>query len=115
VVDFGVGIPETVRAYLRRPALSAADAINWALQRGTTTKPGSISRGVGLDLLKSFVATNDGRLEIFSGGGYAVISRYADHQMDRGPAFEGTLVNISLRCDERYYYLGSELNEDPLF
>jgi hypothetical protein len=115
VVDFGVGIPATVRAYLHRPAMSAADAIDWALQRGTTTKPGSISRGVGLDLLKTFVSTNDGRLEIFSGGGYAVISRYADHQTDRGPAFAGTLINISLRCDETYYVLGSELTDGPLF
>jgi signal transduction histidine kinase len=115
VVDFGIGIPASVRAYLGNPELSAADSIAWALQRGTTTKPSSISRGLGLDLLATFVKTNKGRLEIFSGGGYAVITEYAENTVDRGIAFAGAMINITLECDERYYCLDSEPTDGPLF
>lgn len=114
-VDFGVGIPATVRAYLGKPAMPPGEAMAWALRRGTTTKRGSISRGLGLDLLKTFVQMNKGSLEIFSGGGYALITEDVERCVDRGLAFGGTLVNISLRCDERYYHLGPEPTDGPLF
>lgn len=115
VVDFGIGIPASVRAFLRNPQMSAADAITWALQRGTTTTTSSISRGLGLDLLATFVKVNRGRLEIFSGGGYAVITEYAQNAVARGPAFCGTMINITLECNETYYYLSSEQTHGPLF
>lgn len=114
-VDFGIGIRATARAYLRRPSRSAAEAIAWARRRGTTTKPGSISRGLGLGLLKILAKANTGRLEIFSGGGYAVITEFVEHGVGCGPAVEGTAVNISLRCVEAYYRLDSEPTDGPLF
>lgn len=77
VVDFGVGIPSNVRLFFRddprAESLSAANSLKWAFQRGTTTKPNGMSRGMGLDLLKEFVKINKGKLEIFSHEGYALI------------------------------------------
>jgi hypothetical protein len=117
IVDFGVGIPSNVRLFKANDFapedLPATKCMEWAFQAGTSTKPGG--RGIGLDLLQEFVKLNGGRLEMFSHEGYVVI---ADGKMafaERNRFFEGTMVNISLRCDESYYCLASELNNRPLF
>lgn len=119
VVDFGVGIPSNVRLFFRDDPrsrfLSAASCLKWAFESGTTTKPNGTSRGMGLDLLKNFVKVNRGRLEIFSHEGYALISEGQETFMNRQTFFEGTLVNITLRCDESYYQLSSEVIDEPIF
>jgi hypothetical protein len=88
--------------------------MEWAFQRGTSTKPG-MGRGLGLDLLQEFVIQNKGRLEMFSHEGYVSIADGKTSFSERDTFFEGTLVNISLRCDESYYCLASELGDEPLF
>ncbi len=122
IVDFGVGIPSNVRLFKAHDfspeQLSAAKCMEWAFQRGTSTKPASAGqgpRGLGLDLLREFVRQNQGRLEMFSHEGYV---RVADGRVSFAESptfFEGTLVNISLRCDEKYYCLASELNNELPF
>ncbi len=106
-VDFGVGIPANVRRYRKKKTMSAAEAIEWALQPGTTTKPQQMGRGLGLNLLQQFVKTNDGKLEIFSGGGYVLVDK-AGERYQEVRQFEGTLINITIRCDESFYHLQSE-------
>jgi hypothetical protein len=121
VVDFGVGIPGNVRLFkaddFGPERLSAAKCMEWAFQRGTTTKPGKPGpgpRGIGLDLLREFVQQNGGRMEMFSHEGYVCVAGGRVSFAERLVFFEGTLVNISLRCDESYYCLASELpNERP--
>lgn len=117
IADFGVGIPSNVRLFhgkqFRPEQLSASSCIQWAFQSGTSTKLGS--RGIGLDLLQAFVRKNRGRLEIFSHEGYALVTENGVSFGDRQTFFEGTLVNISLRCDEKYYCLTSELTFEPPF
>ena len=119
VVDFGVGIPSNVRYFFkddpRFQSLNAASCLKWAFQRGTTTKPNGTSRGMGLDLLKEFVKLNKGKLEIFSHEGYALIDEENEIFMNRQTFFEGTLVNITLKCDASYYHFASEVTDEPLF
>ncbi len=120
VIDFGVGIPSNVRYFLfkvdqRFQSLPAANCLKWAFQRGTTTKPNGASRGMGLDLLKEFVKINKGKLEIFSHEGYAMIDEKQEIFMNRETSFEGTLINITLICDESYYRLASEATEEFIF
>jgi hypothetical protein len=119
VVDFGVGIPSNVRFFFkddpRVETLNAAACLKWAFQRGTTTKPNGSSRGMGLDLLKEFVKLNKGRLEIFSHEGYALIDETQETFINRQTFFEGTLVNITFRCDESFYRFASETPEGPIF
>ena len=120
VVDFGVGIPSNVRYYFkddpRFQSLNAASCLKWAFQRGTTTRPNGTSRGMGLDLLKDFVKINKGKLEIFSHEGYALIDEAQEIFTNRQTFFEGTLANITLRCDESLYYqFASEVTDKPLF
>jgi hypothetical protein len=112
LVDFGVGIPSNVRLFLQRAKnlqpeqLPAETCMEWAFQSGTSTLPGG--RGLGLDLLTSFVVINDGHMEIFSHEGHALVTKNGVAFSTRPIYFEGTLVNILLRCDEKYYYLKSE-------
>jgi len=123
VVDFGVGIPGNVRGFLMRRGfpedrilgVTAAKALEWAFRRGTTTKVGGPGRGNGLDLLKNFVQVNHGRLEIFSHEGYTLIDKSQEAHVNRATFFQGTMVNITFQCDERYYQLASELPRRPLF
>lgn len=115
VVDFGVGIPSNVRQFASNYRLGAHKAMEWAFKPGTTTKPSGMGRGVGLDLIKQFVVLNKGKLEVFSHDGHAMITEAGERYFKRSCFFEGTLVNISLKCDESYYCLSSEVPTGPLF
>ena len=112
LVDFGVGIPSNVRLFLQRTRklepeqLAAKTCMEWAFQPGTSTLPGG--RGLGLDLLTSFVKINDGQMQIFSHEGHAMVTKDGVAFSQLSEYFEGTLVNILLRCDEKYYCLKSE-------
>lgn len=123
MVDFGVGIPSNVRFYhagrMAPEQLGAAKCMQWAFQAGTSTKPpseqGGGPHGLGLDLLQAFVRINRGKLEMFSHEGYALVQSGVTIFDERPTFFEGTLVNISLRCDESYYCLASEAGAEPPF
>ena len=119
VVDFGIGIPANFRRHLKAhpfvEQLTSAQCLRWAFQQGSTTKPDTTRRGNGLVLLKEFVNVNHGRLEIYSQNGYALIEGGKEKFNNRRKFFQGTLVNITLRCDERYYQLADESLADPLF
>jgi len=121
IVDFGVGIPSNVRLFksqeFRPQQLTASKCMEWAFQDGTSTKQGASDepRGLGLDLLQNFVKINRGWLEMFSHEGYVKIADGQISFAERAKFFEGTLVNISLKCDESYYCLASEIDHEPLF
>ncbi len=115
VVDFGRSIPANVRTFLRQYAnedsvskLSGAACLKWAFERGNSTCMGSVARGLGLDLLKEFVRINQGKLEIYSNEGYAVVDRDGERYENRNVSFEGTVVHITLRCDENLYRFRDE-------
>jgi hypothetical protein len=57
----------------------------------------------GLDLLKEFVRLNQGKLEIYSNDGYAIVDKDGERYENRELAFEGTVVHITLRCNEQPY------------
>jgi len=119
VVDFGIGIPANFRRHLKAhpfvEQLTSAQCLRWAFQQGSTTKPDTTRRGNGLVLLKEFVNVNHGRLEIYSQNGYALIEGGKEKFSNRRSFFEGTLVNITLRCDKKYYQLVDEGPSGPLF
>jgi hypothetical protein len=112
VVDFGQGIAANVRNFLsfdpRAEQLRAAGCLRWAFQRGTSTRPNGMARGVGLDLLKEFIRVNHGRLEVYSNEGYGLIDQTSELFENRSVLFEGTMFHITLRCDERYYQFADE-------
>ena len=119
VVDFGVGIPATVREFFKdypsSKQFSATGCLEWAFTPGNTTKVEGTGRGIGLDMLKEFVYVNRGILEIYSEDGYALIRPRKHKFGNMSSFFEGTVVNITLRCDERSYRLAEEGPSGPLF
>jgi hypothetical protein len=112
VIDFGIGIPDSIRSLPQNCWMTSSKAIDWAFQDGNSTKDETIGRGVGLNLLQSFVSSNQGNLRIFSGDGYAIIEDNERKYEDKCTSFSGTLVNIALWCDEGYYCLPSEAAQE---
>ncbi len=123
VVDFGVGIPPNVRSYLHQPDLGPEAAMEWALRKGNTTNPRGLGRGLGLDLLRELIDVNKGSLEVFSHDGFLGIGSDGTSAQPGGPffgtiagdAFPGTVVVLTLRCDDITYTLSSEKTKHPLF
>jgi len=113
VVDFGQGIPAEVRSFLirrdpRAEDLSASSCLRWAFTRGMSTSTDGVARGLGLDLLKEFVSINQGKLEVYSNEGYAIIDKDGERYANLGISFEGTLFHITLRCNESLYCFKKE-------
>lgn len=119
VVDFGQGIPAKVRNFLssdpRSEQLTAAGCLCWAFQSGTTTKPKEEPGGLGLDLLKEFVRVNQGKLEVYSNDGYALIDKDGEYFSNITTSFEGTVFHITLHCDENLYRFADETNGNVPF
>lgn len=111
VLDLGRGIPANARSQLHGEPTDK-DCLKWAFERGTSSADTTddVSRGIGLDLLKEFVSVTGGRLQVYSASGYARMDRFGAHfrQLNRG--FDGTLVSISVQCDENAYL---RLAEEP--
>ena len=110
VIDFGIGIPSKVRALPENSHFSSNEALEWALQSGTSTVP-SMCRGLGLNLLQEFINCNQGILKIFSNDVYVKIADNKVIYKKQKVNFSGTLVNITLKCSEAHYCLTSELSE----
>lgn len=116
-VDFGKGIPCSVRDFLVKKGvdpqkvsrLSSGACLNWAFTRGNTTCNAMVARGLGLDLLKEFVQVNQGKLEIYSNDGYAIVDKDGERFENCNINFSGTIVHITLCCDETIYRFGNEV------
>jgi len=109
IVDFGIGIPQSVRALPENSDKTATEALKWAFMPGNSTKNDkNIARGAGLHLLEQFILKNRGNLMIFSNDGYVKISDNGTIYENVCTNFSGTLVNIAFQCDEKYYVLASD-------
>ncbi|MCP4701009.1 MAG: HAMP domain-containing histidine kinase [Gammaproteobacteria bacterium] len=69
---------------------------------------GGVRRGLGLDLLKEFIQLNQGKLEIYSNDGYAIVDKDGERFMNCDISFKGTVVHITLHCDENLYQFCNE-------
>lgn len=107
LVDLGVGIPHKVNKFLLQAGkitqpMPASEAIQWAMEKGHTTSTGesySLARGLGLDILRAFIADNKGELLIFSGDGCIKQIGGVIKQQKISTMYQGTVINIAIRCD----------------
>ena len=117
VIDFGIGIPQSVRDYLvtngYSSEISDERALQIAFQEGFSTKPEL--GGMGLKLLKEFIQKNQGRMDIYSHSGHAIVDSNGEKFEPIDSFFKGTVVNISLNRDQKFYYLAEKKSEQPLF
>jgi anti-sigma regulatory factor (Ser/Thr protein kinase) len=119
VMDFGVGIIENVQAHLKKK-LKEVDAMEWALQTGNSTKTDSIDedipRGLGFGVLNEFVRVNKGNIRVYSNNCYASTDKDGDYSVSKlNTNFPGTLVTITINCDDRYYKFLNEPDDDNYF
>jgi hypothetical protein len=112
-IDFGVGIPASVRTVREAAHLGDGEAIAWALARGNTSKPGN--RGVGLDILRAFVEINRGYMDVVSHRGHVRITESGAQPLLRNYGFPGTVFNITFKADERRYAFSSEIDAEGIF
>ncbi|WP_242317084.1 ATP-binding protein [Bacillus cereus group sp. BfR-BA-01489] len=109
VVDFGHGIPKNVGDFLQCDSISAVDALQWAFKDGNSTRLADHYRGgIGLGILKDFIELNHGKMEVYSHNGYCLIDKQGQNCNSINDFFDGTIVNITLRCDELYYCMENE-------
>ncbi len=110
VVNFGRTIPRNVNGFLLRRGQkqkSPCEAIEWAFERGNTTK--EETGGLGLALLKEFIGMNEGDIQLVSGAG---MMEYKDGQLMPTPLdfeFPGTIVKMKFNfADPKRYFMKSE-------
>ena len=80
-------------------------AIEWALRRGTSTLASeSVSRGLGLYLLRKFLEVNEGDFRIYSNLGSVQEIAGKQHLQKLEYPIEGTLIDlrINIRNDLKY-------------
>ena len=111
ITDLGIGIRNRVSQYLNTP-ISAVDAIEWAMKERNTTKPNA-SGGLGLAILKSFIALNKGKIQIISNDGFWEFSEEGIEKRFFNDEFPGTAVNICINTnDQAHYKLWDEIIHD---
>lgn len=108
IADAGIGIRKKIRRELNIP-MNSDKAILWALQEGNTTRTGDVPGGLGLKLLREFVALNRGRIQIISDRGYWECTGGKETARRFERPFPGTVVNLEINtADTQAYCLSSE-------
>jgi|SRR6056297_392437 len=115
IVDMGNTIKTNVNEFLQQP-VSGAKAIDWAVQKGNTTKTGKISGGLGLSIIFEFIELNKGKIQIVSSDGYWEYRKGETLKKDFNGIFPGTIANIEFNLDDRSSYrLKNEVSLDDIF
>ena len=103
IADGGRGIDGAYSAKFGA-AIRSADAIEWAMQPGNTTRQGDVPGGLGLKLIRSFVEQNGGRLTIVSNDGYWCQSGTRVQRLSMHAPFPGTAVIFEIVTSDRKRY-----------
>lgn len=116
IVDKGINIKENVSNFLHRN-IDAEEAIDWAMQKGNTTKTGDTSGGLGLAVIFDFIKLNNGKIQIVSANGFYEFNRGDISKQRLDDSFDGTIVNIMFNLnDTKNYRLSSEIADfDNIF
>ncbi len=103
VADAGIGIRRKIYKELGLK-MNSDKAIEWALQEGHTTKKGSVPGGLGLKLIREFIAMNKGRIQIVSDRGYWEFSPCGETLARIDIPFPGTVINIEINTADTGSY-----------
>ena len=96
--DYGRTIVENVNSFLEahsKPTKTGKDCIEWAIQRGNTTRSGS--GGYGLPTLIDYIKEVHGNLFIFSGNAYYRLENGQEGFLSNSDSiFQGTSVTFKI-------------------
>lgn len=112
IVDKGVNIKQNVSAF-KNQDVNSADAIEWAMLKGNTTKTGDTSGGLGLAIIFEFIKLNRGKIQVISSDGFYEYKNGNITKHKLSSIFEGTIVNLKFNLNDPNHY--SLSNEDNLF
>lgn len=108
IADTGVGMRRKIYKELGL-LLNSDKAIEWALEEGNTTRKGNVPGGLGLKLIREFIALNKGRIQIVSDRGYWEFNSQGEAFDRIDHSFPGTIINIEINtADTDSYCLRSE-------
>lgn len=114
IVDIGRTIRKNVRDYLHKN-FSGKKALDWAVQKNTTTRKDNIPGGLGFTLIRDFLRKNNGKMQIASADGYWYEKGRISHSKDLNVFFRGTAVNLEFNVnDQSSYYLTSEIEDTDI-
>ncbi|HIJ72389.1 MAG TPA: sensor histidine kinase [Planctomycetes bacterium] len=114
VVDIGRTIRKNVRDYLHKN-FSGKMALDWAVQKNTTTRKDNIPGGLGFALIREFLCKNNGKMQIASADGYWYERGRTSHSKDLNVFFRGTAVNLEFNVnDKSSYCLISEIEDTDI-
>lgn len=112
IVDTGNNFQDNISSFLNKN-ISSVEAIDWAMQKGHTTKTGDISGGLGLDLIFQFIQHNKGKIQIISADGFWEWHRGTSTKRLLNNKFNGTIANLRFNLnDTSHYYLVNENKDD---
>lgn len=85
------------------------------MKNGHTTKT-NITGGIGLALLKEFIAKNGGTMHIVSGDGFYSFTARNEDSYTLDFEFPGTIITMEFKTNDRNSYcLASEISEQSIF
>ncbi len=114
IADHGEGIPRIVNA--AGHLLSPARAIDWAMTGNNTTRSGDVPGGLGLKVLREFIALNAGALTIASHGGFWSETAGKRVMSSIPNPFPGTAITIMVNTkDKQSYRLADEIKPGDVF
>lgn len=115
IVDIGKTIKRNVNEYLNKE-LSGEHAIQWAIEKGHTTRRDNIPGGLGFNLIHEFIKKNKGKIQIVSANGYLELNETQKIGKNFPDSFPGTIVNLEFNLkDDHHYVLSSERKEKIVF
>lgn len=101
--DNGLGIPQKVMNS-KTEIVSDIEAFKWAMKKGNSTVNEGIPRGLGLDLLNSFVKANNGKIRICTGKVLYVFDSKGPRIFELKTTFKGTLFEMDIIADNNHKY-----------
>lgn len=103
ISDGGRGIDGSLRASGMTYS-SPEDAIHWAMESNNTTRQGYIPGGLGLKLLREFIAKNKGKLTVASSAGLWSQTGAELIKSRLSKPFPGTVVIMEIVTSDRNIY-----------
>lgn len=106
-LDRGVGVARKVRSCVEAIG-DDVKAIEWALQQGTSTlSTGTLSRGLGLYLLREFVRVNGGQFRMYANSAFFEEGPAIHGRRSMALPLQGTLIDlrIKIRQDVEYGFI----------